>query len=391
MSEALYLTMIDYMEYILRLFYENTGWNSDNLYSFLCQSSKNILDFYVPKGVRLNVASSPSNNFALSYRLSLSPALNGSIAYLATSCPLEGPRNSGTISMNRVTEVYPQVQEFSTQKKIWSQTFPSKQKDFLFYGRMYLPELLLEGLYAKKLSHTKQFILLCFNDPKKNDGSTLAAQFQHNTGKWSTEYTFNTFEMMFGFRGLWNFGDVPRKTLMNGKQSEELTSMSNNGQLSIGTELYYGMLHKTGGLSTALRFTTLPSYLKNPLTMTLTLNPVMGHVSAAYSIKATDDFSLSTRFNFNIFSYESSLDIGFELWRRSQLSELSFPKIPSNLLVPMYPRTNIIKLSTGSKKNVRVLWEWRYKSFLCSFGAIFDFNSPLSLLKSFGLEFQYFS
>ncbi|CCJ28610.1 unnamed protein product [Pneumocystis jirovecii] len=304
-----------------------------------------------------------------------------------------------------MAEVYHQVQEFSGQKKTWNQIYPSKQRgmdyllgikgcntvDFLFYGRMYLPELLLEGLYAKKLSPTKQFILLCFNDPKKNDGSTLAAQFQHNVGKWSTEYTFNTNEAMFGFRGLWNFGEVPRKMLIDGKQHEELTSMSNNGQLSIGTELYYGILHKTGGLSTALRFTTLPSYLKNPLTMTLALNPVMGHVSAAYSIKATDDCSLSSRFNFNMFSYESSLDIGFELWRRSQLSELSLPEISPNLFVPFYPRTNIIKLSTGSKKNVRVLWEWRYKSFLCSFGAIFDFNSSLSLLKFFGLEFQYFS
>lgn len=93
--------------------------------------------------------------------------------------------------MNRMAEVYHQVQEFSGQKKTWNQIYPSKQRgmdyllgikgcntvDFLFYGRMYLPELLLEGLYAKKLSPTKQFILLCFNDPKKNDGSTVSLRF----------------------------------------------------------------------------------------------------------------------------------------------------------------------------------------------------------------------
>ncbi|KAG4306585.1 hypothetical protein PORY_000573 [Pneumocystis oryctolagi] len=383
--------MIDYMEYILHLFYENTVWNKDNLYSFLCQNSRNILDFHVPKGLKLNVSSSPSDNFALSYCLSLSPILNGSIAYLATSCPLNGPKNSRTIPIHRMSEVYHQIQEFRWPRKRWNQTLFSQQKDFLLYGRMYLPELLLEGLYAKRLSPTKQFILLFFNDPKKSDGSTLAAQFQHDVGKWSTEYTFNTNEATFGFRGLWNFGEVPKKILVDGKQNEELASMSNNGQLSIGAELYYGILHKTGGsVSTGLRFTTLPSYLGNPLTMTLTLNPVMGHISAAYSIKAGDDFSLSSRFNFNMFSYESSLDVGFELWRRSYLSQLSLPQISSDLFVPIYPRTNIIKLSTGSKKDLKVLWEWRYKSLLCSFGAIFDLNSPLSLLKSLGIEFQYF-
>ncbi|QSL64862.1 hypothetical protein MERGE_002166 [Pneumocystis wakefieldiae] len=385
--------MIEFKEYIVGLFFENTCWNSDNLYSFLCQSSNNILDFHVSKGLNFNISSSPSDHFTLSYYLSLLPGLNGSIAYIFSSPPLYGPKNSHTISINKISQVYHQVQEFKDLKKTQSQTFNPKHKDYLFYGRMYFPDLLLEGLYARKISPTKQFIISYFNNPQRNDGMSLTAQFQHNTSKWSTEYTYSTDDAMFGFRGLWNFGEVPKKISINEKQNDDSASLSNNGQLSIGTEVYYGIFHKIGGLSTALRFTTLPSYVKNPLTMTLTLNPVMGHISAAYSIKAGNDFSLSSRFNFNIFSYESTLDLGFELWRRSQLPESSFSQIPlsSDLAVPLAPRTSIIKLSTGSRKNIRVLWEWRYKGLLCSFGAIFDLNSHLSILKSFGFEFQCFS
>ncbi|KAG4301991.1 hypothetical protein PCANB_001998 [Pneumocystis canis] len=383
--------MIDYMEYMIRLFYENTKWNKDNLYSFLCESSKNILDFYVPKGFKLNISSSPSENFALSYQLSLSPILNGSIAYLVSSNTFNGLKNSYNIPIDKMTETYCQIQEFKDIKKDKNNLFSLKYNNFLFYGKMYLPELLLEALYTKRISFTKQFILLYFNDPKKTNGSSLAVQFQHNLGKWSSEYTYNTDNSIFGLRGLWNFGDVPKKLSIDGKQNEDFFSMSNNGQLSIGTELYYGILHKTGGLSVGLRFTTLPSYLKNPLTMTLTLNPIVGLISAAYAIKA-EDLSLSSRFNFNMFSYESNLDIGFELWRRSKLPESSISEIPlfSGPFVFIRPKTNVIKLSTGSKKNLKILWECRYKSFLCSFGAVFDLNSPLSLLKSFGLEFQCF-
>jgi len=84
---------------------------------------------------------------------------------------------------------------------------------------------------------------------------------------------------------------------------------------SAGAEVYYALLNKSGGLSTGLRFTTLPKYHSFPYTMTLTLNPLMGNLSSTYAVKAGPYLSLCSRFDFNFYSYESGVMLGAEIWR----------------------------------------------------------------------------
>lgn len=59
-----------------------------------------------------------------------------------------------------------------------------------------------------------------------------------------------------------------------------------------------------------------------PLTATLTVNPLMGNLSAAYAVVAREDCSLATRFDFNVYSYESEWSVGMELWSTRRLAGL---------------------------------------------------------------------
>lgn len=82
----------------------------------------------------------------------------------------------------------------------------------------------------------------------------ITAQLQRDVGKYSTEYIVSSDELLVGFRGLWNFGEDPRKAesapvtpSVDFHDPEDLLSPPINGRLSAGLELYYGLLSKGGG------------------------------------------------------------------------------------------------------------------------------------------------
>lgn len=51
---------------------------------------------------------------------------------------------------------------------------------------------------------------------------------------------------------------------------------------------------------------------------------MMGHMSGAYTAQVSRDLSLSTRFDFNVYSYESEWTMGAEWWlRRSRSKPIS--------------------------------------------------------------------
>jgi len=92
-------------------------------------------------------------------------------------------------------------------------------------------------------------------------------------------------------------------------------------------------------VSTGIRFTTLPDATppsfqvpppsssplfttsrgppsQPPTTITAIFNPMLGHMSGAYSARVSRDLSLSSRFDFNAYSYESEWTMGAEWWMR---------------------------------------------------------------------------
>lgn len=148
-------------------------------------------------------------------------------------------------------------------------------KDSLLYGRMYLPTSALEMLYLSRRSPKSQLRIAAVSDAKLKNGGTILAVVQQDVGKWSSEYLYSTSEALVGARGLYNFGYDPRRREVpppsspslsatdstSPTESEISTNNNNNtttpsipiepklpfGRHSLGAEVYYGVLNKSGG------------------------------------------------------------------------------------------------------------------------------------------------
>lgn len=117
---------------------------------------------------------------------------------------------------------------------------------------------------------------------------------------------------------------------------EEEMSTGLKGRWSAGGEVYFSAQERMAGVSTGVRFCTLPeptssssssastSHGSNsvptqpPTTITATLNPIMGQLSTAYSVAVSPDSALSSRFDFNLFSYDADLTFGGEWFSRQK-------------------------------------------------------------------------
>lgn len=169
----------------------------------------------------------------------------------------------------------------------------------------------------------------------------MAFQLQYDVGKWCSECSYTTDDGLLGIRALYNFG----KPLEEG-----------HGQWSLGTEVYYGTLDKSGGckenekmkkktgmicgwqylspffwlyiVSTGLRYRTSPTSSSTPINVTYTLNPIVGHMATAYVAQVTENLTMCSRFEFSIYSYESDLALGFE-YRTKNANLASSPSSPS--------------------------------------------------------------
>ena len=93
-------------------------------------------------------------------------------------------------------------------------------------------------------------------------------------------------------------------------------------------------------VSTGIRFTTLPDAtppsfqvpppsvvqtpvpttrnppFQPPTTITALFNPMLGYMSGAYTARVSRDLALSSRFDFNVYSFESEWAMGVEWWLR---------------------------------------------------------------------------
>ena len=69
-------------------------------------------------------------------------------------------------------------------------------------------------------------------------------------------------------------------------------------------------------------------------------NPMLGHMSGAYAARVSRDLSLCSRFDFNVYSYESEWSLGAEWWtrRRQPLPRADLPEVP-DLSSPALPLT----------------------------------------------------
>ena len=110
-------------------------------------------------------------------------------------------------------------------------------------------------------------------------------------------------------------------------------------------------------MSGGLRFTTLPDATppsaqtlsseadpsscplpsQPPTTITAIFNPIVGHISSAYAARVSRDLSLCSRFDFNVYSYESEWSLGAEWWTRRKQTKNTAPPVVPDLSSPTMP------------------------------------------------------
>jgi distribution and morphology protein 10 len=399
--------MQDFMDHVLTSFLTTTRWNSDNSYASLTTTANNLLDFHLPHGIRLHVSSLAAANFATSYTLGSKGVVDGSVSFLYSSLGLRRVESrSKDVPLSSLVRGYRQLQQLQQipqQSAVEHDVSEAtRRKDALLYGRLYLPSNTLEAMYLRRLSPNRLLRMNCVSDSTLPSGGTILAQLQNDYGKYSTEYLYSTDSSLLGFRALYNFGYDPRFPLEQQHVSHSPPRHPwdhQNGRLSAGAEAYFSPINKSGGISTGLRFTTLPVHTGFPYTMTLTLNPLMGNLSSAYAVKAGPNLALCSRFDFNVYSYESDTCLGLELYQRAA------PQPPNpetawarELFRPGWEKppveddvSSVLKARMSDKGKVGLVWEGRIKELLVSLGAGLDLKRRERIVSTVGLEIRYSS
>lgn len=390
--------MLEFMDYVQAGFYAQSKWNVDNSYASLTTTAHNLLDFRVPHGIQLNLSSLSSSNFATSYTLGSRGVVDGSLSFLFSSLGLRLESKSSNVHLSNLVRGYRRVKELQrldepNWRESWRNGKSIGRKDTLLYGRLYLPTSALEALYLRRISPTRLLRLNCVSNSSLPSGGTVLATLQNDYGKYSTEYLFSTDSSLLGVRGLYNFGYDPRHP--EHQPSSRLPAHPwdhQNGRLSAGAEAYFSPLNKSGGVSTGLRFTTLPIHSGIPYTMTLTLNPLMGNLSSAYAVKAGPNLSFCSRFDFNVYSYESDVMLGMELWQRKQaLPETSWARnlVRSGWTKAEEEVNGVLKARMDNNGKVGLLWECQVKDLLVSLGGSLDLKKKEGMIGGFGIEVNY--
>ncbi|CEP17853.1 hypothetical protein [Parasitella parasitica] len=363
--------MNDFMEYCLKQFYRSSGWNEENQYSNLCSWSRAILDFQTPRGLSLGISKLPTPQFKPSYTLNALPTLNSSIGYLYTSRKLD-IGTSATVDFQDMIDRFKIVNKSPTN--IGGDYIVNP--DYLLYGRMFFPGARLEAMYVRRISEHVQYSVTAVSNTRAYVSPQVAMQLQYDVGKWCSECSYTSDDGLLGLRALYNFGQP-----------------GSSGQWSLGTELYYGVLDKSGGLSTGIRYRTLPSSYAPPISFTYTLNPIVGHMSTSYVAKVSDQLVMCSRFDFSIYSYESDLAVGFEYRTKNQMPTIE-TEVDDGVVTLTADRTQklegLIKARWGFTKGLALMWEGRLKNTLFSLGLTADLRST-NPIRTIGLEIQYFS
>ncbi|KAI9793830.1 MAG: Mitochondrial distribution and morphology protein 10 [Peltula sp. TS41687] len=379
--------MLEFMDQVQTAWFNATNWHADNSYSNLTSTARALLDFPIPRGLRFSLSSLSTANLATSYTLSSVGVVDGSLSYLYSSIPLQVSLKSATVDLHgdlvRGYRLKPRELRRPDEPwwwEVWRGGKRVDKKDALIYGRLFLPCSRLEGLYMRRLSPTRLLRVACVSDGRLRNGGTLLASHEYDTGKISLETLYSTDSSLLGLRGLYNFGQAlpahtyPSTTALDPSspliQQSAKTLAGNTTttttRLSLGSELYYGLLNNSFGFSTGLRFLSYPcpppgvvshkSSTFPSTAATLTLAPLTGSLSATYSISCPaaplSDVALASRLDFNVYSWESALVLGCE------------QRLPQRGIVKAR-----VNLSNGE---MALVWEGRVKELLFSVGSMVD-------------------
>lgn len=274
--------------------------------------------------------------FGTSYSIGIK---DGWVSYLYSTLPTDATTSSDRIPLPDLLRSYRSLSTNAARHAVGHG---------LVYGRLYLPQSRLEALLATRVTPEINLTIRAVSqETLRHGGTALAlASWDDPAGRFGLETLASSDGGVLGLRGLWNATNPPAHsngtdiftgtaisqpstaipTTAAPSPSSDPTATSTagnnhnadkeriNGRFSVGGEIYYGLLNKSGGLSLGGRFQTLPTHAGTPLTAALTFN-LLGHFSATYAVMAGRGCTLASQFGFNVYSYESEWAVGVELWR----------------------------------------------------------------------------
>lgn len=299
------------MEYLQKCFCKTTAWNEDNIYANVTATSRALLDFQIPTGGKVEVTSRATDHLASSMTLLNHNTVHGSLAYLYSSAALKNIAGTKDISLQDAIAGFRIIEPHRLTPLTKTHEVGAESRPSLLYGRIYFPGSLLEAMVIRRISELTQLLIKCVNNPHLHLNGTMIVYLQENVPRFSREYIYSTRESLFGFRCLYNFGNPA-------KASATLIPKFDNSVMSVGAELWYAARSMSPGLSTAFRYSTRSTSTGKPLTMTLSCNPILGHISSTYNVKTSVSSTVCSKYDFNWFSYASNLSIGFELFNFSR-------------------------------------------------------------------------
>lgn len=279
--------------------------------------------------------------FGTSYSIGIK---DGWVSYLYSTLPTDATTSSDRIPLPDLLRSYRSLSTNAARHAVGHG---------LVYGRLYLPQSRLEALLATRVTPEINLTIRAVSqETLRHGGTALAlASWDDPAGRFGIETLASSDGGVLGLRGLWNATNPPAHSsgtdIFTGIAASQpstaipvtaapphpsdptaaATTATNptgnnhnadkeriNGRFSVGGEIYYGLLNKSGGLSLGGRFQTLPTHAGTPLTAALTFN-LLGHFSATYAVMAGRGCTLASQFGFNLYSYESEWAVGVELWR----------------------------------------------------------------------------
>lgn len=278
--------------------------------------------------------------FGTSYSIGIK---DGWVSYLYSTLPTDATTSSDRIPLPDLLRSYRSLSTNAARHAVGHG---------LVYGRLYLPQSRLEALLATRVTREVNLTIRAVSqETLRHGGTALAlASWDDPAGRFGIETLASSDGGVLGLRGLWNATNPPAHssgtdiftgtaasqpstaipittapspfpdptgaatTTNTGGNNHNADKERVNGRFSVGGEIYYGLLNKSGGLSLGGRFQTLPTHAGTPLTAALTFN-LLGHFSATYAVMAGRGCTLASQFGFNVYSYESEWAVGVELWR----------------------------------------------------------------------------
>ncbi|KAJ2897789.1 Mitochondrial distribution and morphology protein 10 [Coemansia aciculifera] len=263
--------------------------------------------------------------------------------------------------------------------------------DYLLLAQMYPSLSSMTGSYTLRRSETSELVISGVSVAGTQPDLQLVVQHAINKRQWSGEAMFGTSGGVFGLRGQYNFGDVEALDEAayayyrgSDEDAKRVARDKTHGRFSLGSEVYYGAQDASGGISVGARYRyDLPLFSE----LTCVLNPIMGHLSLAWTQQLRPSICTAARYDFNVFSLNSELAAGVE-WQLD--------------------RNSMVKARWSGSQGLRFLADTRVGNMVFSVGLALNSeglgaaSSPASslsssssagikrLVQSFGLQLQWF-